>query len=113
MANVTEADIVAAKWRHGPTCQYHSFNDSPCTCGAVQAFAAHRIEAAKAERDRLRGTLEHIIETADALTTLSARVETLEAALREIDRMNDHPKWFRIEMDRIVQSALAGDTNHG
>lgn len=53
MANVTEADIVAAKWRHGPTCQYHSFNNNQCTCGAVQAFATHRIEAAKAERDRI------------------------------------------------------------
>lgn len=53
MANVTEADIVAAKWRHGPTCQYHSFNNNQCTCGAAQAFATHRIEAAKAERDRI------------------------------------------------------------
>lgn len=49
MIEITQADRNAAEWRHGPTCQWHSFRDSPCTCGAIEAFAR--------EIERLRGLL--------------------------------------------------------
>ena len=75
-------------------------------------------------------------EAADALTTLSARVETLEAALREVF-LHGHSEGWRGNQTRrdvqhvdaekswslyvsngalsktIARQALAGDTNHG
>ena len=54
---------------------------------------------------------------ATATTPLEARIAALEGAmgeavgaLRKVDRMNDHPGWFRRELDEIVMPTLASLT---
>lgn len=58
MTKIMKVDKDAAEWRHGPTCQWHSFTHSGyCTCGIIVAFARHReqaVEAQAAEIERLR-----------------------------------------------------------
>lgn len=59
------------------------------------------------------GADEKMAEAADALTTaqaeaaaLRSEVERLREALRKIDRMNDHPQWFRKSLNDILEAAL-------
>jgi hypothetical protein len=42
---VTAADELAGEGYHAAGCQTHSASFGDCTCGAVQAFARHRIAA--------------------------------------------------------------------
>ena len=39
------------------------------------------------------------------------RIERLEATLRKINRMNDHPKWFRSELKAVIDKALEQSSN--
>ena len=86
-----------------------------------RAFARHRESAlatARAEAEALKERADALARQADewegkyaAVSEMNAQlrgeVERLGRALREIDRMNDHPKWFRQSVNDIIGYALS------
>jgi len=66
---------------------------------------AHNLANEINARIAMEGAVKAITDQAARIEALTAEVERKDAALRAIDRMNDHPKWFRKELNNILESA--------
>jgi hypothetical protein len=58
-------------------------------------------------RTQAKGAAEATYYYTDKIAALEAQCEALAGALRKIDRMNDHPEWFRKALNDILEAALA------
>ena len=84
----------------------------------LNSQVAQALTTARAEAEALRERADALALQADewegkyaAVSEMNAQlrgeVERLGRALREIDRMNDHPKWFRQSVNDIIGYALS------
>ena len=71
----------------------------------AKAFRENTVYDSEGDPIRLIANADRLDQYAARIEALTAEVERKDAALRAIDRMNDHPKWFRKELNNILESA--------